>query len=196
MNNSNTSSQHDSQSDLFDPVKTASGFDPDLAIVFLYHAVLGRPADPAGFSTYHNLLVNEGYSLHQIFLALHNSPEYALRHPDESNGRFVTRKYLLNNLILNLPINDSVYDPVTSGVTNIYEPHVCSIIKSILREGFFFLDIGANIGVHTCLGSQLVGENGLVIAVEASLANATVLKLNADESQYGNIVIWVCTSRP
>lgn len=46
------------------------------------------------------------------------------------------------------------------------EPDVAKAIRKILRPGDTFVDVGANAGIHTLLASEIVGEAGLVIAIE------------------------------
>ncbi|MFF4350437.1 FkbM family methyltransferase [Streptomyces sp. NPDC001530] len=50
----------------------------------------------------------------------------------------------------------------------VWEPHMTSWLRGRLRRGDVFIDIGANIGVFSVLASQLVGDEGKVVAVEAS----------------------------
>lgn len=64
------------------------------------------------------------------------------------------------NPYLNGGVDDSIY---TSGF---WEPEITSLIKRHLSKGDTFLDIGANIGIHTLLGASLVGSAGKVMAFE------------------------------
>lgn len=47
-----------------------------------------------------------------------------------------------------------------------WEPHVRQVMKALLRPGDVFVDVGANIGLHTLYAASLVGEQGKVIAFE------------------------------
>jgi predicted methyltransferase len=49
---------------------------------------------------------------------------------------------------------------------DIVKPTFTKFIKQILGEGDIFIDVGANWGYFTCLGSKIVGDTGLVIAIE------------------------------
>lgn len=49
-----------------------------------------------------------------------------------------------------------------------WEPHLTAWLRRRLRPGDGFVDVGANIGVFSVLAAQLVGEEGHVVAVEAS----------------------------
>jgi FkbM family methyltransferase len=51
-------------------------------------------------------------------------------------------------------------------------------------KGGFFVDIGANFGLHTLLGCELVGATGRVIAVEPVPANLRLLRRNVDLNGY------------
>jgi len=51
-------------------------------------------------------------------------------------------------------------------------------LKSTLKPGDVFLDIGANIGLYSIYGGNLVGANGHVYAVEPHMFNATGLMEN------------------
>jgi len=50
----------------------------------------------------------------------------------------------------------------------VWEPHMTAWLSRRLRPGDTFVDIGANIGVFSVLASQLVGNEGKVVAIEAS----------------------------
>ncbi|WP_217143269.1 FkbM family methyltransferase [Streptomyces sp. AC627_RSS907] len=49
-----------------------------------------------------------------------------------------------------------------------WEPHLSGWLRRRLRPGDGFVDVGANIGVLSVLASQLVGDTGRVVAIEAS----------------------------
>ncbi|MBT2487880.1 FkbM family methyltransferase [Streptomyces sp. ISL-96] len=50
----------------------------------------------------------------------------------------------------------------------VWEPHMTSWLKRRLRRGDTYVDVGANIGYYSLLASRLVGDEGQVVAVEAS----------------------------
>lgn len=54
----------------------------------------------------------------------------------------------------------------TDTVADRTEPDVAAALRKILRPGDTFVDVGANVGMHTLLAAGLVGETGKVIAVE------------------------------
>ncbi|MFB7643094.1 FkbM family methyltransferase [Streptomyces sp. NPDC001251] len=52
----------------------------------------------------------------------------------------------------------------------VWEPHMTHWLRQRLRPGDTFVDVGANLGVFSVLGSRLVGSAGKVVAIEASPA--------------------------
>ena len=49
-----------------------------------------------------------------------------------------------------------------------WEPNISAWIASRLQRGDCFVDIGANIGHYSLLASNLVGDEGCVVAIEAA----------------------------
>lgn len=73
------------------------------------------------------------------------------------------------------------------------------IVKN-LQNGDVFIDVGANIGYYTLLGSKIVGEMGRVFAIEPVPQTVKVLKLNVNLNGFKNITVidkaaW-CVSNP
>ena len=60
----------------------------------------------------------------------------------------------------------------------VWEPGLTRFLQLRLQPGDCFVDVGANIGYFTLLASQLVGERGIVVAVEASPTTAESLRSN------------------
>lgn len=50
----------------------------------------------------------------------------------------------------------------------VWEPHMTAWLRRSLKPGDTFIDVGANIGVFSVLGSRLAGPAGRVVAIEAS----------------------------
>jgi len=51
-------------------------------------------------------------------------------------------------------------------------------IRRRLKPGHVFVDVGANLGYHSVLASRAVGEEGRVVAIEASPSNFALLQEN------------------
>lgn len=69
----------------------------------------------------------------------------------------------------------SVSHPIAEGV---YEPHLLAFVRSFLKPGMTFVDVGANIGLYSMLAASLVGSEGRVIAVEPNSENCRLLMLS------------------
>jgi FkbM family methyltransferase len=70
-----------------------------------------------------------------------------------------------------------------------YEHNVGVIIKKILRSGDHFVDVGANIGFFTLLGSRIVGSNGTVTSFEPSKNVFQKLSKNVSVNGVKNVVL-------
>jgi FkbM family methyltransferase len=60
-----------------------------------------------------------------------------------------------------------------------YESKVQELLAARLKPGDCFFDVGAHIGFFSLLASQLVGEQGKVVAFEPDPRNAAALRANA-----------------
>jgi FkbM family methyltransferase len=69
----------------------------------------------------------------------------------------------------------------------VWEPEISHLVGQILRPGDVFVDVGANVGYDTLLGSSLVGPQGQVISIEASPIAFARLKENIALNKSTNI---------
>src|SRR5262249_27771794 len=69
----------------------------------------------------------------------------------------------------------------------VWEPHITSWIRSSLRPGDSFIDVGANIGYYSLLASRLVGQYGSVVAIEASPKTFLELQTNLTLNKIYNV---------
>lgn len=70
-----------------------------------------------------------------------------------------------------------------------YEPDLTTLVKEHLAPGATFLDMGANEGFFTVLGSKLVGPSGRVIAVEPQSRLGPVILKNLVLNGCANCVL-------
>jgi FkbM family methyltransferase len=63
-------------------------------------------------------------------------------------------------------------------IHGIYDPATLAVLKSVLRSGDTFIDIGANEGYFSVIAAPLVGPKGRVIVVEPQARLAPVLARN------------------
>ncbi|MEK7263732.1 MAG: FkbM family methyltransferase [Bacteroidota bacterium] len=69
-----------------------------------------------------------------------------------------------------------------------YEQAETDLIKSILKPGNTFVDVGANIGYYSLLASQCVGEKGKVYSFEPAPNNFSLLQKNIAANKLQNII--------
>jgi FkbM family methyltransferase len=78
---------------------------------------------------------------------------------------------------------------------HIWEPRLTSFMQQRIKAGDTVVDVGANIGYFSCLMSNLVGETGQVLAIEASPGIFSQLTANVQENgcsnvQMLNLAVW------
>lgn len=74
-------------------------------------------------------------------------------------------------------------------ISGIYEPNSLLVVKSLLKPGSVFLDIGANAGVFSLAASQWVGSEGKVIAFEPSSREYRLLEENVSLNNLSNVCL-------
>lgn len=67
-----------------------------------------------------------------------------------------------------------------------WEPHVRQIIDASLNEGSVYIDVGANIGLHSLYAAQKVGEGGKVLSFEPNKKLYKLLKANMETNGFLN----------
>jgi FkbM family methyltransferase len=70
-----------------------------------------------------------------------------------------------------------------------YEPEQTRLFRSKCRAGGTVIDVGANVGWYTVIGSKLVGKNGRVIAFEPEPENFAILKQNVIANGCDNVIL-------
>lgn len=70
-----------------------------------------------------------------------------------------------------------------------WEPDEAAWLKSVLREGAVFVDVGANIGYFSVLGANAVGPDGHVVAVEPDVGNLGLLAGNLWRNGCDNVEV-------
>lgn len=70
-----------------------------------------------------------------------------------------------------------------------HEPEVMEAIRSNLRPGSVFYDVGANIGYYCLIASSIVGRSGKVLAFEPGDLNVGLLRRNISQPGAENIAL-------
>lgn len=73
--------------------------------------------------------------------------------------------------------------------TRTWEPGVLHCIRTALRPGDTFLDIGANLGFFTLNASRIAGPSGRVVSIEPSQRTAVKLLTNVLRNRAGNVLV-------
>jgi FkbM family methyltransferase len=64
------------------------------------------------------------------------------------------------------------------------------MLQKVLRPGMTVLDIGANIGYYALMEHGLIGPDGVIVAVEPSQENITILKKNLELNGCKNVHVF------
>jgi FkbM family methyltransferase len=80
-----------------------------------------------------------------------------------------------------------ISDPIRRG--EIFDPHVLTALRKLVRPGDALLDVGANIGWFSVIGSRLVGSTGQVWAVEPEPCNVGILRRNLRRNKCANVEV-------
>jgi len=70
------------------------------------------------------------------------------------------------------------------------EGDVDIFVKSCLRVGSVFVDVGANVGYYTLIASKLVGSQGRIYSIEPVPSTATILKANVKLNNCLNVNVY------
>lgn len=68
-----------------------------------------------------------------------------------------------------------------------WEPQVVQVLRNYLQTGSVFVDIGANVGWHTAVGSSIVGSTGRVYAIEPNPDNARLIAHTVQRNGLTNV---------
>lgn len=104
------------------------------------------------------------------------SPAFLMRMPEDVGG---------------YPFRCDLRDTISREVcfTGRYEPQETAIVRSILRPGMSFVDVGANWGYFTLLAASLVGSSGRVLSLEPDPRLFSILEENITRSRLNQVTI-------
>jgi FkbM family methyltransferase len=70
-----------------------------------------------------------------------------------------------------------------------YEPHMVHVIKSCLKPGNMFIDLGANEGIFSVIASNVVGRAGRVLAIEPQSRLQSIIRKNLSLNGCENVEV-------
>ena len=98
------------------------------------------------------------------------------------------RRRLADRIIVSL--NEAKFHPIDLQslyiLTSMYERELWNFFKP--RKGDVFIDVGAHIGKYTVITAKIVGEDGLVIAIEPHPQNYKTLMKNVMLNRLTNVI--------
>lgn len=112
---------------------------------------------------------------------------YWLLPPGEKVGKHVLKTLHGVDLLIDPTIDRGV--ELSLYETGTYEKGTIQLLHQFLKPGSVFLDVGANIGLMSCVAGKRVGEAGKVIAVEANPKTVEILQYNIEINNLQNVEI-------
>lgn len=108
---------------------------------------------------------------------------------------FVKQFFNIERIVVATPVGSFLIDPISNFGDSLireglYEPGMVETLKRFLSPGSVFVDVGANEGFFTVLGSSLVSESGRVIAIEPQTRLRTVLDQNLKLNELSNVALY------
>ncbi len=88
-------------------------------------------------------------------------------------------------ILFHCDLDDSIRREVC--FTGCYEPLETSLVRQLLKPGALFVDVGANWGYFSLIGSVLVGGSGRVVALEPDPSLFEELELNVRVNEFNNV---------
>ena len=108
-----------------------------------------------------------------------------------SAGRVVTAQILgLGPLDYFLHLDGDVWisDVIARG--EVFDAHILKIMRALVAEGDTFIDVGANIGWFSVIGSRLVGAGGRVLSFEPSPQNMALAEKSVARNGCRNVTLF------
>jgi FkbM family methyltransferase len=73
--------------------------------------------------------------------------------------------------------------------TGTYEPGTLYVMKSLLKPGDTFIDVGANIGLMSLFAASCIGPSGKILSLEPNPNTASILRRNRELNKFSSMNI-------
>lgn len=150
-------------------------------IFYAYRLILKRDPDAAGLEHYRRHIA-AGASLDRVIRSFFDSEEYRFRVLEEWRPTPVD----FGAFTVCIQRRDTDFGQAILD-TGDYEPQVRALVQAHLREGDVCVDVGANVGVITFQAATIVGDRGLVVAVEPNPENLRLLYAGVVLNGFANV---------
>lgn len=149
-------------------------------VLYAYRLLLGRRPDAQGLRTYERLVLERELTPYELAEQFLGSNEFRERY----SSKLV--EVDLDGYALMVRADDNDVGRVVT-TTRQWEPQVVSVLKSRLRKGSHFLDVGANIGYFTAFAAHEVGGSGRVVAIEPMDKNLQLIYSTVARNDFTNV---------
>lgn len=154
-------------------------------VIDCYRLLLDREPDGDGLNSWRTFINSAQIPVSAIVDALTNSAEFRAAQARRQEPTLVScSEFEIFVQPSDLLIGRAIF------LTKQYEPHVTETVRSLLRPGDTFVDIGANLGYFTLLAARCVGDQGSVIAFEPSPENCRLLHRSLSQNGFKNVQIF------
>jgi FkbM family methyltransferase len=98
------------------------------------------------------------------------------------------------SILMYLDRDDSAHRDVLAHFSHgqLYEHETSLFFTKVLRPNDVIIDVGANAGYFSFLGSAIIGPQGRILSLEANPASAAIIRESAKLSQRDNIDVIQC----
>jgi FkbM family methyltransferase len=161
-------------------------------VFYAYRLLLAREPDPEGWEGFRRLVAEQRTSPNELVRYFMDTPEFSVR-----NGVAGAESPLIEvaldgfSLMVRSNDRDIGYHIRTHRA---YEPHVTAAVRTLLRPGHVFVDVGANIGYFTNMAARLVGRDGMVVAIEPLDKNLQLLYRSLERNGLENVLVHACAA--
>jgi FkbM family methyltransferase len=154
----------------------------EIEIDTAYRLLLGRAADPTGLKHYAKL-AEDGLTLDDLRSSLTSSEEY--------RANVVSGDQVVVDMGHAKVVVDASEPEFGRHISQhgSWEPHIMALIRTHLRPGGTYVDIGANVGVMAFVAADTVGEAGRVIAFEPHPDNIRHFLAGVSINDYRNVTL-------
>jgi FkbM family methyltransferase len=148
-----------------------------------YRFILGREADAGGLETYYGLINSGRMDYAGLRRVMLDSEEFANR---EVSYRIVDMAHGLK-VVVN-PEDPDFGRSITHDGT--WEAHIVDAIRSSLKAGDVFVDIGANVGIMSFNAADVVGAGGRVIGFEPNPRNVSAYRRGLAANGFDHVTLF------